>query len=231
MNNGLVVAGWVSLLMATANQSLAQAKTVADRLDEYGAVARSRWKPFFVAANLSYPPRALVFVGLKEEKALQVYAKSETNGFALVRSLPVLAASGGPGPKLREGDRQVPEGIYSIEWLNPNSRYHLSLRIDYPNAADRAQAERESRTNLGGDIMIHGKAASIGCLAVGDEAAEDLFVLAADVGIERIAVILSPVDFREGKKVSSNATIPEWMGPRYAKIKARLAELPLPKEK
>ena len=66
---------------------------------------------------------------------------------------------------------------------------------------------------------------------MGDEAAEDLFVLAADCGITNIAVILTPVDFRGGKKVPSVATLPEWSGNLYEQIKTRLAELPLPKEK
>ena len=93
---------------------------------------------------------------MKQEKLLEIYAKQGTNGFKFVCAYPVLAASGVAGPKLREGDRQVPEGIYGIEWLNPNSSYHLSMRISYPNAFDRAQAAKENRTKLGGDIMIHG---------------------------------------------------------------------------
>src|SRR5690606_4961 len=96
-----------------------------------------------------------------------------------VRALPVLAASGRVGPKLQYGDYQVPEGFYRIEALNPNSRFHLALRVNYPNAFDRAEAAREGRTHLGGDIMIHGSNASVGCLAMGDVVSEDLFVLAA----------------------------------------------------
>lgn len=176
----------------------AKAATIAERLEQYGESARMRWSPYFKSAGVEYPPSELVFVGLKEEKTLQIYARLGTNGFRFVRAYPILAASGVAGPKLREGDRQVPEGIYAIELLNPNSRYHLSLRVNYPNAFDREQARKEQRINLGGDIMIHGKDKSIGCLAMGDEGAEDLFVLAADTGIKHITVILSPVDFREG---------------------------------
>lgn len=212
-------------------QTPMQAATIAERLEQYGASARARLSPFFKQAKVAYPPQQLVFVGLKEEKSLQVYAKSGTNGFKLVRSYPILAASGVAGPKLREGDRQVPEGIYAIELLNPNSSYHLSLRVNYPNAFDREQARKEQRTKLGGDIMIHGKAVSIGCLAMGDEASEDLFVLAADAGLKNITVILSPVDFRTGKTVSSNVKLPPWTTGLYQEIKTRLAELSLPKEK
>ena len=60
------------------------------------------------------------------------------------------AFSGTLGPKLREGDGQIPEGIYGIGYLNPNSSYYLSLKVTYPNASDRARAKKDGRTNLGG---------------------------------------------------------------------------------
>jgi hypothetical protein len=135
-----------------------------------------------------------------------------------VRDYPVLAASGRPGPKLREGDCQVPEGLYRVERLNPQSRYHLSLRLDYPNAFDREQAAREGRTSLGGDIYIHGGAVSIGCLAMGDEAVEELFVLAARTGLPNIRVILAPADLRAAPGAAALPREPAWIGPLYAAI-------------
>ena len=204
----------------------AETNTVALRVAEYGGAARARLKPFFERAGVSYPPRRVVLAGLKAERVLQVYAADSQEHFHFICAYPILGASGGPGPKLREGDRQVPEGIYPIESLNPNSRHHIALRIGYPNAADRAQAATEGRTNLGGDIMIHGGSASIGCLAIGDAAAEDLFVLAADTQIENLSVVLAPVDFRRGASVPDGVTLPEWTVPLYAQIRARLAELP-----
>jgi len=213
------------------NQTNVNAATIEDRLEQYGANARARLSPYFVKTAVAYPPSGLVFIGLKEEKVLQVYAKSGTNGFKFIREYPIQAASGVAGPKLREGDKQVPEGIYAVELLNPNSSYHLSMRVGYPNAFDREQAAKEGRTNLGGEIMIHGKAKSVGCLAMGDEVAEELFVLAADTKIENITVILSPVDFRAGKTLSENAKLPTWTESLYPEIKSRLAEFPLPKNK
>jgi murein L,D-transpeptidase YafK len=217
-------------LCSTVQQRLSARKTVNDRLKQYGDAARARLKPFFDKAQREYPPGQLVLVGLKEEKQLQVYAAASNGAFHLVHTYRILAASGGPGPKLKEGDRQVPEGVYPIESLNPNSRFHLSLRVGYPNTFDREQAKREGRTGLGGDIMIHGSAVSIGCLAMGDEAAEDLFVLAADTGLRNAAVILSPVDFRQGKTVPPGVKLPPWTEKLYADIKTRLKDLPLEKE-
>jgi hypothetical protein len=207
-------------------QTPEQNKTLAERIAEYGGPARARLKPFFERAGVAYPPPKVILAGLKAEKALQIYAFDTTNGYRFIRSYPVLGASGVLGPKLREGDRQVPEGIYPIESLNPNSRHHIALKIGYPNAADRAQAATEGRTNLGGDIMIHGGSASIGCLAVGDEAAEEVFVLAADTQIENVTIILSPVDFRAGVSIPEGVKLPEWTAPLYGEIRARLAELP-----
>jgi len=216
--------------MTSLNLNTLRAATVADRLEQCGPAARARLSAHFVKQGVAYPPHELILVGLKQEKTLEVYAKSGTNGLKLIHTYPILAASGVAGPKLREGDRQVPEGIYAIESLNPNSRYHLSLRVNYPNAFDREQAGKEKRTKLGGDIMIHGKAVSIGCLAMGDEAAEDLFVLAADTGLIKIKVLFAPLDFRKHDAVPGAEKLPSWTTELYEQIRAELARLPIAKE-
>jgi len=79
--------------------------------------------------------------------------------------------------------------------------------------------------------MIHGKSVSIGCLAMGDEAAEDLFVLAADTGLQNIKVVLSPVDFRTGAPVSDTAKLPNWTEGLYNQIKTEMTALPVPQAK
>ncbi|HEY3378363.1 MAG TPA: hypothetical protein VGL77_12800, partial [Armatimonadota bacterium] len=144
--------------------------TVPGRVAQYGSVARQRLQPYFARADVPYPPRALVLVGLKDTQTLQLYAPDRHGVMRLLRAYPIHAASGHLGPKLREGDLQVPEGIYHVESLNPRSLFHLSLRLDYPNAFDHEMARHDGRTQLGGDIMIHGSAASAGCLAMGNPA-------------------------------------------------------------
>lgn len=199
--------------------------SVGDRLGQYGKIARGRLGPAFEQAGVEYPPRELVLVGLKKEMALQVYA-SDGGEMRFIKSYPILAASGKLGPKLREGDRQIPEGIYKVTFLNPNSSYHLSMRLNYPNEFDCAMARRDGRENLGGDIMIHGKAVSIGCVAVGDEAAEELFVLAADTGLENIKVVLSPCDFRNSKLHTDALSLPVWSDKLYNEINQEMKNLP-----
>ena len=126
------------------------------------------------------------------------------------------------GPKLKEGDKQIPEGIYSIAYLNPNSSYHLSLKVDYPNAFDRAKARAEARTDLGGDIFIHGKAVTIGCIPIGDTAIEEVFLMASLAIKNRIKVIISPVDFRLGKAFPEIEHV-NWEKELYDNIQTELA--------
>jgi len=204
-------------------------KTVAERVQQCGPAAHARLQPHFQRAGITYPPQRIALVGLKSERTLQLYAASGS-GWKFIRAYPILGASGGLGPKLREGDRQVPEGIYPIDLLNPNSRHEIAMQIGYPNAFDREQAKHEGRAELGGEIMIHGDHTSIGCLAVGDEASAELFVLTADTGLTNVTVILAPVDFRTRNSVSEINDLPAWTTELYAQIKSRLAELPLEKK-
>ncbi len=211
--------------LAAGLQTVKGRKTVKDRLEQYGHKVQERLLPYFKAAKISYPPKRVVWVGLKHEKILEVWACGQENRYSLIQTYPILAASGRLGPKLKEGDCQVPEGLYRIESLNPNSMFHLSLRINYPNEFDRQQAKHENRTNMGGDIMIHGSNASIGCLAMGDETAEDLFILATETGIDNMSVILSPVDFRKSTFPEVTHTLPEWTDVLYEQIKQELSKL------
>jgi murein L,D-transpeptidase YafK len=201
--------------------------TTAERLEMHGADVENRLQPAFAAANLAYPPSEIAFVAIKQKRELQLYARpSPDTVWTHVRTYRVLAQSGHLGPKLREGDHQVPEGIYRAEFLNPNSLYHLSIRLNYPNAFDKAAALADGRTNLGSDIMIHGSNASIGCIAVGNEASEDLFVLAAIVGKEWVKVLISPVDFRVPGTKAPETDLP-WVRTLYATLERELAAFPI----
>ena len=95
--------------------------------------------------------------------------------FKLFRKFKIAACSGNLGPKLREGDRQAPEGFYYVTPLrmNPNSRFHLSFNLGYPNTYDRAHGR------TGSSLMIHGNSVSIGCFAMTDSKIEEIYVLAA----------------------------------------------------
>lgn len=205
--------------------TLSGSYSVAERIEQYGFQARKRLKPYFESAGISYPPSELILVGLKQEKILEVWAKNTNTEFRKIREYPILGSSGVLGPKLKEGDKQVPEGIYKIESLNPNSRFHLSLRLNYPNEFDLKHAKDERRKHPGSDIMIHGSSVSIGCLAIGNLPIEEIFVLAADTGIKNIKVILSPVDFRKVDLPEKTHDLPQWTDELYSNIQKELEQL------
>ncbi len=200
-------------------QSIAGKRTVNDVLLEYGPVARATWSERLRDHGMAYPPNDLTLIAIKADRVLEVWTRDGERNIRLA-SYPVLAASGQLGPKLREGDLQVPEGLYRIEGLNPNSAFHLSMKVNYPNEFDRARAEEDERTRPGSDIFIHGRRASIGCLAMGDPAIEELFVLVADTGHTHTEVIIAPCDFRaECTPPSSEHT---WVSGLYDQIRHKM---------
>jgi len=209
----LVLAGlavWLSRQFLRPGPLPPNPRTVEQVVDALAPSVRSRLEPAFQKAGLPYPPARITLQAFKAEKRLDLQAADPSGKLRPVLSWLILAASGTAGPKLREGDRQVPEGTYRIELLNPNSRFHLSLRVNYPNADDllRARTENRDPATLGGDIMIHGGAASIGCLAIGDQAVEELFVLAALTGLDNIQLIIFP-NAREDATLQIPAYPPE----------------------
>lgn len=196
--------------------------TLEERLDQYGPRVAERLRRSFEGVGLSYPPYEVAYVAFKDSRVLELYARMSTaDPWRFVKQYPVLAASGGLGPKLAEGDSQVPEGLYQAEYLNPNSRFHLSIRLNYPNEFDKRMAARDGRAKLGGDIMIHGNSVSIGCLAMGDQAAEDLFILAGLVSKKRVQILISPTDFRR-PTATPLPEEPAWVRSLYMNIRAAL---------
>ena len=215
-------------LFGEIDQTIHGPRSVAERVEQYGGTVEARLKPDFANANVSYPPDKITLVILKQEKTVELYAQNAGATYRFIHSYPILAASGHLGPKLREGDWQVPEGLYGVESLNPNSHYHLALHVDYPNAFDLDKARADGRTQLGGDIMIHGSNVSIGCVALGNSAAEDLFVLTAKAGVKNVRLIFCPFDFRSTKKALAGPDLPAWTPELYAQLDQNLATLPLP---
>lgn len=209
-------------------QMMNRQKTIADRVAQFGEAVRARLTPAFERIGVAYPPQRVTLIGLKAERRVEVWVSGHDGEWKHLKGYPILGMSGDLGPKLKEGDMQVPEGIYRVESLNPNSLYHLALRVNYPNEEDRRRGEEEGRSDLGSDIMIHGKNCSIGCLAMGDEGAEDLFVLAAETGIDSITVILSPVDFRVQGLPADMPPVPTWTAERYDAIQRELKSMGKP---
>lgn len=191
-------------------------QTVNEVVTQYGPKAMQRLKQDLEAALFYNLPEKLALVGYKDTRELKLLGAAGDQ-WRLIKTYPVKAASGVLGPKLREGDHQVPEGVYSIEGLNPNSSYHLSIKLNYPNEFDRKWASVENRSAPGTNIFIHGKAVSVGCLAMGDPAIEELFVLIDKVGRSNVTIVISPTNPRFGPLTNP---YPErlWVDELYSKI-------------
>ncbi|MGD8590875.1 MAG: L,D-transpeptidase family protein [Chromatiales bacterium] len=192
---------------------------------EVGPKAEFLLKARFRHAGVSYPPELLQLIALKETKRLELWVWADRK-WRHIHDYPVLAASGDAGPKLREGDKQVPEGFYRISALNPNSQFHLSLKLDYPNPFDWQHAIEEGRKSPGSNIFIHGSAWSVGCLAIGNQNVEELYGLVSEVGPERVQVMVIPYDFRT-RDYSITQDDPPWLERLYGYLNLRVRQFPL----
>ena len=109
----------------------------------------------------------------KQEAELEIWKQDRSGRFALLKTYPICRWSGDLGPKIREGDRQAPEGFYSISpaQMNPQSAYYLSFNTGYPNAFDKALGR------TGSQLMVHGDCSSRGCYAMTDEQIAEIYSL------------------------------------------------------
>jgi len=112
----------------------------------------------------------------KQESQLEVWKRTRNGRFALLKTYPICKWSGRLGPKFREGDRQAPEGFYTVNpaQMNPRSSYHLAFNMGFPNAYDRAHGR------TGSHLMVHGACSSRGCYAMDDDKIEDIYALARE---------------------------------------------------
>jgi len=179
--------------------------------------------------DLDYPPKAVTLIAFKYERVLELWAETD-GGPVLIKRYRFCAASGTLGPKLRRGDMQVPEGIYNVVNLNDKSRFHLSLLIDYPNRFDKEMADLDGRSDLGSEICIHGGCVSAGCIALGDDAIEEIFQVACDAGMQNCRAIIAPYDFRKQGLPSRDRELrgPSWVRKLYIRLDNELKSYPEP---
>jgi murein L,D-transpeptidase YafK len=154
---------WLADLRWSGSERVAHAKVAKE------ATVRE----LFDRAGVAYPPKDVLFRAFKDVAELEVWAGDGSGPLALVATYGICAASGELGPKRREGDLQVPEGFYQIGYYHPTSAYYLAAQINYPNASDR----RRGGPNPGGDILMHGRCASIGCISMTDERIEEIYLV------------------------------------------------------
>lgn len=148
------------------------------------------------ANGFVWPLKQIYFRAFKAEGKLEVWARDfVVDSFRLFKTYGICAMSGTLGPKRVSGDFQVPEGFYSINEFNPQSNYHLSLGLNYPNASDKVLSDKQQPGN---DIYIHGACVTIGCLPLQNDPVEEVYVLATlakGAGQDFIPVHIFPVKF------------------------------------
>lgn len=122
------------------------------------------------------PSAPILIRSFKKESELEVWKLARTGRYVHVKTFPICRWSGQLGPKQRTGDRQAPEGFYAVagRQMNPNSAYHLSFDLGYPNAYDRAHGA------TGAYLMTHGICSSMGCYAMTNDQISEIYALARD---------------------------------------------------
>ena len=128
----------------------------------------------------------------KEEAELEIWKEDTSGHFQLLKIYPVCRWSGDLGPKLYEGDRQTPEGFYTItpNLMNPNSNFYRAINIGFPNAFDKAN------NRDGSFLMIHGDCSSSGCYAMTDKQIGEIYSLARDSLLGRPSFQIQAYPFR-----------------------------------
>jgi murein L,D-transpeptidase YafK len=128
-------------------------------------------------AKKGMKPESPIFVRIfKEESELEIWKQKDDGRFYHFKTYPICAWSGGLGPKVRAGDKQAPEGFYTVTpgQMNPNSQFHLAFNLGFPNAYDRANGR------TGDALMVHGDCRSAGCFAMTDALIEEIYILARE---------------------------------------------------
>lgn len=169
-------------------------------------------KGFFAEKDIDYHHFQLFLRVFKKEQNLEVWVKG--NGkeeFSLLHTYPFCSTSGTLGPKRKEGDLQIPEGIYHINHFNPISNFHLSLGVSYPNASDKILSDKQ---HPGGSIYIHGNCVTIGCIPITDDKIKELYVLAVEArnnGQEKIPIHIFPdrLDMGTPEKLTQEYSVDE----------------------
>ncbi len=192
----LVILGFISITQLFAqNAYVPPGKSVKNIADILPKVEDSLKKQF-ADQHLVWPPSSVYLRSFKYERQLEVWVKSDLKSpYKLFKTYKVCMQSGTTGPKRMEGDYQVPEGFYYVNDFNPNSMYHLSLGLNYPNASDRILSDS---LRPGSAIYIHGNCVSVGCIAIGDFPIEEVFTIASAAkinGQEFVPVHVFPVRY------------------------------------
>jgi murein L,D-transpeptidase YafK len=181
--------GSIALIRAKLVRALLQSAALAGSLTLAGCLGEDGYQlptkamkelspqMFSLLKQKNMPKDSPILVRIfKEESELEVWKQDTTGRFQMLKVYPICRWSGDLGPKVHEGDRQAPEGFYTItpELMNPNSNYYLAINTGFPNTFDKAN------DRYGAFLMIHGDCSSRGCYAMTDEQIGEIYSLARE---------------------------------------------------
>lgn len=167
----------VGILAATVALSFAMASCATDPVILTASEQPLPPETLMMLGKKGMTPEAPIFIRIfKEESELEVWKARDDGRFYHLKTYPICNWSGDLGPKVAQGDKQAPEGFYTIAstQMNPNSQYHVAFNMGFPNAYDKAN----NRT--GQSLMVHGKCKSAGCYAMTDALVEEIYALARE---------------------------------------------------
>jgi murein L,D-transpeptidase YafK len=161
----------LALLLAAIGLSGCLGEATAPHLKPIPAAAQAR----LAKQGMKQDAPMLVRI-FKEEAELEIWKQKDDERFHLFKTYPICNYSGALGPKLQQGDKQAPEGFYTVSpgRMNPNSSYHLSFNLGYPNRFDAAHGR------TGAHLMVHGDCSSAGCYAMTDALIEEIYAIARE---------------------------------------------------
>lgn len=179
------------MLLTSSEESFKDSQLKHERVKSAFTEKAGAVKDLFEAKGFTFSAPKLFIRAFKTEQQVEVWVMDK-DIYKLLVTYPFCTTSGNIGPKRKEGDLQIPEGIYYINHFNPYSTFHLSLGINYPNASDRILSDKQ---HPGGAIYIHGNCVSIGCIPITDDKIKELYVMAVEArngGQEKIPVHIFP---------------------------------------
>ncbi len=182
----------IGLVMITQGISFREKQLQHTRVKAAYEEKEKTVQDYFKAAGISYKGFSLFIRAFKSERVVEAWVKADQDKYQRLVTFAFCTSSGNLGPKRKEGDLQIPEGIYTLNHFNPLSNFHLSLGVSYPNSSDKILSDKK---HPGGAIFIHGNCVTIGCIPITDDKIKELYILAVEArnnGQQNIPIHIYP---------------------------------------
>lgn len=192
-------AAFIALIFMVQQASFKETQQTHSRVKAAYQEKEDVVRKYFTDKKLTMEKFQVFLRAFKKEEIIEVWVKpAGRDQFSLLHTYDFCSTSGTLGPKRKEGDYQIPEGVYQINHFNPISNFHLSLGINYPNESDKILSDKK---HPGSAIYIHGNCVTIGCIPITDDKIKELYLIAVEAkngGQEKIPVHIFPAKLYDG---------------------------------